>query len=204
MIPCSGNNSSLTWCCGDSDECCTSTDQTDLVSLAPRFTVAVITSTSSVSRLSLTTTKATSTPETSIAVSTGEQTSTTSALPSGTGTPAAIPGLSRGAKAGIAIGAVVGAVVLVMLGVWISKTLAWRRDAYAARAHNDPSYYTSGSDMQWSHSQQLQKYAYYAEADAITPPVEVAATPDPVEAPDCNQASFRNSQLGRILPTKYS
>jgi hypothetical protein len=204
MIPCSGKNSSLTWCCGDSDECCTSTDQTNLVSLAPTFTVAVVTSTSSASTRTSAMVETTPAPETSIIpVSSDKQTSTTGTLPSVTSTPSETSGLSSGAKAGIAIGAIVGAVILVLLGVWISKILAWRRDAYAARAHNDPSYYTSRSDMEGVYGHQSQKYAYYAEADATTPPVEVAASPDPVEVPD-NQAGFRNSRPGGRLATKYS
>ncbi|KAL5461636.1 hypothetical protein PMIN06_002129 [Paraphaeosphaeria minitans] len=202
VIPCSGKNSSLTWCCGDSDECCTSTDQTDLVSLAPTFTTAATTSTSYASSSTLTMPEVT--PDTTII-----ETSRTSSSggPSGTGidNPRVTPGensdLSRGAKAGIAIGAVLGAVLLVMLGVWVSKAMAWRRDAYAARAQNDPNY--AGSDMEGLHGQHPHKHAYYAEADATTPPVEAPAFPDPVEVPD-NRVSIRRSRLVGALAAKYS
>lgn len=80
--------------------------------------------------------------------------------------------------------------------------MAWRRDAYAARAQNDPSYY-SGSAMEGLYDQHPQKYAYYAEADATTPPVEAPTFPDPVEVPD-NRASIRRSRLVGTLAAKYS
>ncbi|OAG02002.1 uncharacterized protein CC84DRAFT_1208143 [Paraphaeosphaeria sporulosa] len=157
VIPCSGKNSSLTWCCGDSDSCCTSTDQTDLVSLAPTFTTAAATSTSSASSSTLTIPEFT--PDTSIIVTTRTSSSdgaSQTGIENPQVTPAETSGLPRGAKAGIAIGAVVGAVVFVMLGVWISKAMAWRRDVYAARAQNDPNHYT-GSDMEGLYGQHPQK-----------------------------------------------
>ncbi|KAF2440204.1 hypothetical protein P171DRAFT_435971 [Karstenula rhodostoma CBS 690.94] len=203
MIPCSGKNSSRTWCCGDSDECCTSIDQTDLVSLSPTFTTAAVISTSSAT--SSASPVANNTPASTVIVPTPTS-SADGAVTSGIDGPQEAPGegagLSRGAKAGIAIGAVVGAVVLVMLGVWISKAMAWRRDAYAAKAQNNPGYYT-GSDMEGLYGQHPQKYAYYAEVDATTPPVEAPTLPDPVEVPD-NRTSIRRSRLVGVLAAKYS
>lgn len=76
--------------------------------------------------------------------------------------------------------------------------LAWRRDAYAARAQNNPGYYTPnspGSDVEGLYGQHPQKYAFYAEVDATTPPVEAVNTPDPVEAPN-TEVGARNSRFG--------
>lgn len=121
-------------------------------------------------------------------------------------TPQATPGenigLTTGAKAGIAIGAIVGAVSLVLLGICISKVMIWRKDSLAARTQTDIGYY-SGSDLGGTYGQHPQKYAYYAEVDAVTPPVEVASHRDPVEVPD-GRADIRRSRLVGALATKYS
>ncbi|KAJ4299946.1 hypothetical protein N0V90_005194 [Kalmusia sp. IMI 367209] len=200
VIPCSGKNNSITWCCGDSDACCTSTDQADLFSLSPTFLASAVSSTSSASS---------SPPITSsipTTTSTVPPSSTAPPISSSTNTivyPTTTPentGLSTGAKAGIGIGAVAGAIFLVAIGIWISKAMAWRKDAQAAKAQNNVGYYNSGyynSDAEGLYNHP-QKYAYYAEADATTPPTEVLSYRDPVEVPDTS-TNVRHSRFGEFF-----
>lgn len=203
VIPCTGKNTSVTWCCGDNDDCCTSEDQTNLVSLSATFTIAAVASTSPTS---IGVSSTSSTEASSINSASTNPTSTAATASIGTPTDAANvsqetvadTGLSTGAKAGIAIGAVSGAVLLVAFGVWIAKAMAWRRDAHAAKAHNNPGFYTPGSDAEGLYGQYPQKYAYYAEADSTSLAAEIPAAPDPVEAPD-TQVDPHNSRLGGFL-----
>ncbi|KAF1968018.1 hypothetical protein BU23DRAFT_558867 [Bimuria novae-zelandiae CBS 107.79] len=216
VIPCTGKNTSITWCCGDNDDCCSSDDQSNLVSLSPTFTIAEVVSipsvTSTISSVSAglrTTSVISSTEGTSTATPTSASANAVSTAPASSPSNTATPspaattaentGLSKGAKAGIAIGAIAGAILLVALGVWISKALAWRKEAQAAKAQNYPGYYP-GSDVE-GFGAHPQKYAYYAEVDATSPPVEVLSTPDPVEAPN-TEVNFRNGGLSGFFTPK--
>jgi len=189
MQPCSGTNNSITWCCGYSTDCCNNaTLQDQVVTLVAKFLAeptsssssSVASSTSSVtSSVVRTVSTSTSTTTTSPAASIGSAATTETPTPDG--------GLSTGAKAGIGVGAALGAILLVGLGIWIAKMMNKRKEAQAQAAYHNP-------DVEGYYGQHPQKYAYYAEADAVTAPLEIPS-PDPVEMPT-NQSQPVSSKLG--------
>jgi hypothetical protein len=113
VTPCSGNATSLEWCCGNSNDCCFEGSN------LPKFTIAMkfgdpiptpLATSSSSSPVS------SSSSSSSSSVSTAASTSPTANQPSDTS------GLSTGAKAGIGIGVAVVALTCVVLGILIRKS----------------------------------------------------------------------------------
>jgi hypothetical protein len=118
VTPCTGAPDSLTWCCGESNQCCADGSTIAQHTIAARFGDPIPTATSS-----LVSSSATSSIESSIA------SSMVSASPSSIAVATGDSGLSAGAKAGIGVGAALGAIALGVLGIFIAKALRWRKKA---------------------------------------------------------------------------
>ena len=121
VTPCSGNATSLEWCCGQSADCCSA--GSDL----RRYTIARIFG-DPIPKPSPSSGLPSSSPS-----AIGPSASTSVALPlASESTSPSQRVLSTGEKAGIGLGASLGVVCLVALVVFIWKALQWRRRARAA------------------------------------------------------------------------
>ncbi|KAJ5477430.1 hypothetical protein N7539_007574 [Penicillium diatomitis] len=130
ITPCDNTNSSRTWCCGDTQDCCNGPDAIYIAATLPGY-VANMTSpgTSTTAPTSTgTANPATTTASSTTGSSTGSTTSSSSSFSSS--------GLSTGAKAGIGIGVALGAIA-ILAGLAFLLMKRRRRNARFAALEKD-------------------------------------------------------------------
>jgi hypothetical protein len=133
VTPCGGDADSTTWCCGETNACCTEGSGFAQYTIAARFGDPVPTDLSSSSISSSSTLSSVfSASSTSASVLSSASTSTARPATSSTAAATVRNGLSTGAKAGIGIGAALGAIALIGLGVFMYKAMQWRKKARGA------------------------------------------------------------------------
>ncbi|OAL57498.1 hypothetical protein IQ07DRAFT_582657 [Pyrenochaeta sp. DS3sAY3a] len=133
VTPCdgtAGNSSSVRWCCGSSDACCSEGSDLTIHTIARRFGDPIPTASPSFSSSLAPSITSVSTLATSSTPTTTTSTPATSDLPA----TSRNTGLSAGAKAGVGVGVVLGVIALAALGLFIYKALQWRKTAYASKS----------------------------------------------------------------------
>jgi hypothetical protein len=121
VTPCSGNATSLEWCCGKSSDCCNSGSDLPKYTIARKFGDPITTPLTSSSTFVVSST----------ATAPASSTSTSVTAPGASQSSAPASGLSAGAKAGIGIGAAIAVIALVALGIFVWKAMQWRKIAAA-------------------------------------------------------------------------
>ncbi|KAF2204695.1 hypothetical protein GQ43DRAFT_477976 [Delitschia confertaspora ATCC 74209] len=130
LTPCDGTESSLTWCCGNTTECCNVKDPKPGVPLPVTIARTFGLSTTSSSTMGVMSATPSNTPQ-----ATPEP---TPQLSSHAGTSTS---LSTGAKAGLGVSSAVAALALLALGFFIFRTLQAKKKTKVVDA-------TDGSDFQ--------------------------------------------------------
>jgi hypothetical protein len=120
VTPCSGNATSLEWCCGKSSDCCNSGSDLPKYTIARKFGDPIPTPSASSSTIVVSSTV------------TAPASSTSNTAPRASQSAAPASGLSAGAKAGVGIGASIGVIALIASGIFVWKAMQWRKMAAAA------------------------------------------------------------------------
>jgi hypothetical protein len=144
VTPCGGNIDSLTWCCGETDDCCKAGSNIPRYTIAARFgdpIPTVLPSSSASSSSAVPAVPATPSSASSITSSASSSGASTTPSPTASNTAAvtADNGLSTGARAGIGIGVALGAIALIGLGVFTYKAMQWRKRARLAESIDEIS-----------------------------------------------------------------